>query len=102
MEALRSDGSRVAVKKMRLGDRTQRVQDECRLLSRAKHENIISMYGYTMPDNEQLYLIMEYVEGGTLSNLLHNSDEIEYTIKDVINWFLQITKVSVNVCYRRR
>lgn len=97
-KALRCDESRVAVKKMRLGDKKEEtVQKELLQLSRAKHDNIIALYGYSKPDSEYFYLIMEYADGGSLDKFLHSIEKTEYTIEDVVNWFLQVCKVSLHV-----
>lgn len=100
--ALRRDDSRVAVKQMQTGDRTQRVKEEYRQLSRARHVNIIALYGYSIPDNDYFYLIMEYADGGCLDKFLHGVEQTEYTIEDVVNWFVQVCKVSQQVCYKGR
>jgi len=40
------------------------------------------------------YLIMEYADGGSLSYFLHREPRLEYSLNHVINWTLQIAKVS--------
>ncbi|XP_030553890.1 mitogen-activated protein kinase kinase kinase 7 [Drosophila novamexicana] len=59
-------------------------------LFRANHENIIFLHGTSM-SGPNLYLVMEYVDGGLLSNFLH-TEETKYEVQHVINWALQIAK----------
>ncbi|XP_017854569.2 uncharacterized protein LOC108607953 isoform X2 [Drosophila busckii] len=63
---------------------------EIKQLSRVNHENIVKLYGITA-DKNNIYLVMEYAECGSLHDRIHKSSE-GYTVKDAINWMYQCAK----------
>lgn len=47
------------------------IQNEVKLLERARHENIVAYYGSMVtPEHRKLALVMEYVSGGSLSAII--------------------------------
>src|SRR3954466_2975727 len=61
-------GRKVAVKRLHAespGDVIKRFAREARLGASLKHPNIVQVYD-TVPDEESVLIVMEYVEGGTL------------------------------------
>ncbi|MGQ9862966.1 MAG: serine/threonine protein kinase [Bacteroidia bacterium] len=64
----------------------QRFADEAAVLARLSHPNIVTLYDY-VEDEQGLYLIMEYVEGQSLANLLGNGP---LPITKVYRYFKQI------------
>ena len=51
---------------------TERFRNEARAVGRLSHPNIVAIYEYG-DDHETAYIAMEYVEGRTLSEILHNT-----------------------------
>lgn len=66
---------------------------EVRQLSRVDHENIVKLYG-ACTQGVQFFLVMEYAEGGSLFNVLHNS-KLAYTLAHAMSWAYQCAKVSL-------
>ena len=62
----RLSGQMVAIKSMR--DRDEQVLlHEAEALTRLRHPNIVQLYGWGRGPHEELYLVLEYVEGVTLA-----------------------------------
>lgn len=62
-------------------------------LARLKHENIIKVYG-TSSDGEDTYLLMEYVDGGSLHDLLHGREQRKFSVEEAVNLARQCAKVG--------
>ncbi|ALC45991.1 Takl2 [Drosophila busckii] len=77
----------VAVKKIYLGVDEEVTRREFQLLSRANHENIIFLHGISLHDHNT-YLIMEYMDGGSLSDFLHVK-KTKYDLRHIFNWARQ-------------
>ncbi len=64
----------VAVKMLRSSDLTQeameRFQREARAVCRLDHPNILKLHDFGITERGQPYMVMEFVEGNSLSNLL--------------------------------
>ncbi len=54
-----------------VGDNLRRFQHEAEAASRLTHPNIASVYDYGLLNNGQPYLVMDYLEGRSLHDLLH-------------------------------
>ena len=63
----------------------QRFKQECKTLALLKHNNIVAYYDDGRIDDEQPYLVMEFLEGLSLKQLLEQSGAID------INRVLKIT-----------
>ncbi|XP_070567615.1 mitogen-activated protein kinase kinase kinase 7-like isoform X2 [Ptychodera flava] len=64
---------------------------EVRQLSRVNHPNIVKVYGACT--EKPVCLVMEYADGGSLYNVLHNNPPIpEYTAAHAMSWALQCAK----------
>ncbi|MFM7317092.1 MAG: protein kinase domain-containing protein [bacterium] len=48
----------------------ERFQNEAVIQARLSHENIVRLFNYGLSDSDIPYLVMELLEGGTLSNLI--------------------------------
>ncbi|XP_023703195.1 mitogen-activated protein kinase kinase kinase 7 isoform X2 [Cryptotermes secundus] len=63
---------------------------EVRQLSRVSHPNIVKLYGACTKN--PVCLVMEYAEGGSLYNVLHNTPLPIYTAGHAMSWALQCAK----------
>lgn len=74
------NGSRVAVKELRFGKaelsnaQRQAIQRELSVLAQAKHRSILQCFG--LVTEWPLRLVLEYCEGGSLFELLHNCKSV--------------------------
>ncbi|XP_022243723.1 mitogen-activated protein kinase kinase kinase 7-like isoform X2 [Limulus polyphemus] len=81
----------VAVKLIVTEQERKAFEGEVRQLSRVNHPNIVTLYGAcTHPNN--VCLVMEYAEGGSLYNVLHCMPEVHYTAAHAISWTLQCAR----------
>ncbi|QSH41328.1 protein kinase [Lentisphaerota bacterium ZTH] len=60
---------------------------EAKILSEIKHPNIVRLYDYGFSGNNMPYILMEFVEGGPLTDYIKNK---RVELKDRIKIFLQI------------
>ncbi|XP_069699791.1 mitogen-activated protein kinase kinase kinase 7-like isoform X2 [Periplaneta americana] len=63
---------------------------EVRQLSRVSHPNIVKLYGACTQN--PVCLVMEYAEGGSLYNVLHNKPLPKYSAGHAMSWALQCAK----------
>lgn len=66
---------------------------EIETLTKSRHRNIVQLYDYTEETNNA-YLLMEYVNGGSLHKFLQSQTQILYSFAEGINWMLQAAEVS--------
>jgi serine/threonine protein kinase len=84
-------GRLVAVKQYKTREERNSFLVEVKQLSCVKHQNIVTLYGaITLPDTA--YLIMEYAEGGSLNNLLHESNVQTYDLRHACSWAMQTAR----------
>lgn len=62
--------------------------DEIKHLTVLNHSNIIKFFGIVKKD-QKYSLVMEFSEIGSLSRILHERTDVEYSLSHVINWCLQ-------------
>ena len=77
-------GRKVAVKILRNpseehSDAFERFQREARVIASLRHPNIVQVFDFDMVDNDP-YLVMEYVEGPSLSTYLHHLHKSKQTL----------------------
>ena len=63
----------VAVKALQSGftdDSLRRFQTEGKAIAKLEHPNIVKLYGLQTGDNDEPVLVMEYIPGATLSDIL--------------------------------
>ncbi len=92
----------VAIKALRadIGDHEQlvtRFEREAQSLAQLQHENIISVYDFFDHDGE-LFIVMEYVEGIDLYDLLERCGRLPYDVAAVIA--LQVARALDYIHYR--
>lgn len=82
----------VAIKQFKTKEEIESFSVEVNQLSSVRHPNIISLYGSsTLPDCA--YLIMEYAEGGSLNNLLHDCKQHQdYDLRHACSWAMQTAR----------
>jgi len=65
----------------------ERFQREARAMAKLSHPNIISVYDFGQASDGQLYIVMEFVEGTDLHELIRS---VELTAEHVHGWTAQI------------
>ncbi|XP_037082114.1 mitogen-activated protein kinase kinase kinase 7-like [Pollicipes pollicipes] len=81
-------GRQVAVKKVETEFEKKAFLIELRQLQRVSHSNIVELLGAcTKP--EYVCLVMEYAEGGSLYDVLHNEPRPTYNAGHAVSWCLQ-------------
>ncbi|KAJ8773092.1 hypothetical protein K2173_028269 [Erythroxylum novogranatense] len=73
-KGLLNDGMLVAIKK-RSGVPSQEFVNEVRYLSPIQHRNLVTLLGYCQ-DNNQQFLIYEYIHSGSVSNHLYGPSKV--------------------------
>lgn len=68
------------------------MEREIKMLSLAKHRNIVQLHDSAAIDGK-IYLVMEYVDGGSLHDFLQLQTQISYSFADGISWMLQAAEV---------
>ncbi|MCH82864.1 putative receptor protein kinase TMK1-like, partial [Trifolium medium] len=85
------DGTKIAVKRMEGGGSSKKkivdFQAEIDVLSKVRHQNLVSLLGYCIEDNEWL-LVYEYLPLGTLSSHLFHSKDLKL---DPLSWSQRLT-----------
>lgn len=66
----------------------QRFQQEAKAAGRLKHNNLVEIMDFGITDNNEAYLVMDYVEGKTLKELIQDQDNIPLAL--VLEIFRQI------------
>ncbi|XP_063626070.1 mitogen-activated protein kinase kinase kinase 7-like [Cydia splendana] len=78
----------VAVKHINSEAEKREFAIEVRQLSRVSHPNIVRLYG-ACTQGTNVCLVMEYAEGGSLYNVLHNRPKPKYTAAHAMSWARQ-------------
>ncbi|XP_054714111.1 mitogen-activated protein kinase kinase kinase 7-like [Uloborus diversus] len=78
----------VAVKLIQTDQEKKAFIVEVKQLSRVDHCNIVKLHG-ACTKGPEVFLVMEYAEGGSLYNVLHCMKQVEYTAAHAISWLLQ-------------
>jgi hypothetical protein len=71
---------KVAIKKLKVPDEHAFVR-EVYTLSRLRHPNILELYGYSIDSKGYPYIITEFMDKGSLDNLLYNIGLVEFEKK---------------------
>ncbi|XP_020584985.1 LEAF RUST 10 DISEASE-RESISTANCE LOCUS RECEPTOR-LIKE PROTEIN KINASE-like 1.1 [Phalaenopsis equestris] len=69
------DGRAVAVKRLYESNfkRAEQFSNEIVILSRVRHQNLVSLYGCTSPRSRELVLVYEFVPNGTVADHIHGN-----------------------------
>ncbi|XWS48279.1 hypothetical protein CRYUN_Cryun13aG0061600 [Craigia yunnanensis] len=67
------DGHAVAVKRLYENNynRVEQFMNEVEILTRLRHQNLVSLYGCTSRHSRELLLVYEYISNGTVADHLH-------------------------------
>lgn len=84
----------VAVKHINSEAEKREFSIEVRQLSRVCHQNIVRLYG-ACTKGAHVCLVMEYAEGGSLYNVLHNRPKPKYTAAHAMSWARQCAEVNI-------
>ncbi|UNI22284.1 Non-specific serine/threonine protein kinase [Purpureocillium takamizusanense] len=79
IRAERGRGARVAIKEMNLArqPRKELLIDEIMIMKESRHPNIINFLdAFLLNDNRQLWVVMDYMEGGALIDIIDNNPSI--------------------------
>lgn len=63
---------------------------EVTLLSKMNHPNIVKFFT-SIEDNNNLYIVMEYCDGGDLMNRINKQRGVLFDEDQILNWFVQIS-----------
>lgn len=81
----------VAIKQYKTSQERDSFLVEVKQLSCVKHANIVKLYG-AITSTDTAYLIMEYAEGGSLNNLLHECKTQKYDLRHACSWARQAAR----------
>lgn len=78
------DGRVVAVKRLYQNNckRVEQFKNEVEILTRLRHQNLVSLYGCTSRHDRELLLVYEYIPNGTVADHLHG----ERAKPDSLSW----------------
>jgi serine/threonine-protein kinase CLA4 len=68
-------GKKVAIKEMDLSQQPRKdlMLNEIMAMKESRHRNIVSFLGSYFVKNNELWVVMEYMEGGTLTDIIENN-----------------------------
>ncbi|XP_033164251.1 mitogen-activated protein kinase kinase kinase 7 isoform X1 [Drosophila mauritiana] len=81
----------IALKRIREGCEDKKIEREIYQLTKASHVNIVQLYGTSRHEGCAL-LLMELVDGGSLSSFLHAESKPSYSHAHAFNWAHQIAQ----------
>ncbi|MBA3857016.1 MAG: hypothetical protein C0507_08930 [Cyanobacteria bacterium PR.3.49] len=85
-------GEIVAIKKLLAATLTEtamlRFQQEAKAITSLRHPNIISVYEFGVADDGEPYMVMEYIEGSNLGDLIKSKGTL--TIEESMHRFIQL------------
>ncbi|CAJ0925946.1 unnamed protein product, partial [Mesorhabditis belari] len=73
-------------------------KEECEVLRRCKHSNIISYFGTVK--RPQLGILMEYCENGPLEDVVFDQS-IRYKMETVLEWMKQLLRALCHLCEKK-
>lgn len=99
----RESGKTFAVKELTLGQDfsyREAIREEMEIWKDLQHENIVSLHR-TFTDNSRLYLVCEYMDGGSLfdeivGQKVYNEEQARSIMKQVRNFIQQLIFVFIS------
>lgn len=99
----RESGKTFAVKELTLGQDfsyREAIREEMEIWKDLQHENIVSLHR-TFTDNSRLYLVCEYMDGGSLfdeivGQKVYNEEQARSILKQVRNFIQQLIFVFIS------
>lgn len=67
---------------------TNMMKQECLILQTMAHKNVVKLH-YSFIDKDQLYLVMTYVKGGNLRQVIDNATT-GFAVSQLRNWFAEL------------
>lgn len=72
------------------------IEREIQMLYIVKHKHIVQLYD-TAIVGDMIYMLMEYVDGGSLYRVLHGEPKIPVSFNDGLRWMYQAAEVSLYI-----
>src|SRR5689334_14389006 len=89
----RKDKKLYVIKEINISEMTAKEEREARnevqVLALLKHPNIIS-YNESFVENGNLYIVMDYADGGDLYKCIKNQKGVHFTEEQILDWFVQL------------
>lgn len=80
----------------------QQSLNEAKVLSSLRHPNIVNYFdSFLARKSDHLCIVMEFADGGDLSNRIKNNHGINFTETQVLDWFIQIV-LSLQYVHQRK
>lgn len=93
----------VAIKKMQItAENMKLLCAEIEIMRDSRHENIVNFLDSFIVDENQLWVVMEYMDGGCLTDILEQFDTIRLTEPQIARICLETLKALAHVHSRHR
>ena len=90
---------------LRRQPRPDLIVTEVVLMQESRHPNIVNFVDSFLPRDENLWIVLEYMEGGPLTDVIDNNlmeeDQIAYVCKEVSREYVQKYSCGTYVVLRR-
>ena len=100
----KKDGTQYVIKEINISKMAPKEREESRkevkVLSKMKHPNIVS-YIKSFEETGNLYIVMDYCDGGDLYKKINNQRGVYFTEDQVLDWFVQIALAIKHVHDRK-
>lgn len=94
------NGRRVAIKKMEInGENLKLLITEIGIMKTSHHENIVDFFDSYIVDDRILWVVMEYMDGGCLTDLLEQFDQFKMTEPQIAYTCKQVRAVHFYSIY---
>jgi len=99
-----SNGKKVAIKQMDLTiqPRKELIVNEILVMKESQHPNIVNFLDSYLVKNTELWVVMEYMEGGALTDVIEQNsleeDQISSISLEVRASFCAVKNVALTIC----